>query len=212
MKKKGYTEILNYIYESAIKIRILRYLAGSSEYNRYSCRDIAKALKISPSTASLILTSLEYLNIVKKDIISKTHLYCYNNESYIVQDIILPGFYKERKLNDTAGQYAVSIIKKESISVVMYGSSVNGTDTTDSDYDMCVIVENQKTKNSVEKKLNDIAHNFSLKFGKPLSPYILTLSEFKHRFKDKAGIVIEIIKTGKLLYGKRLQTLALKKD
>ena len=211
MNKINYTDLFDNIFDSRAKTKILRFLTNSDKNNRYTCRAVAKALNISPATASALLSELENMNILKKEIISKSHLYCYNTESYLVSEIILPIFEKERRINETAGKYIADTIKKYSLSIVLFGSSATKTDTIISDYDVLIISENNSMKVKIEKLLNDISNDFSLRFGKPLAPYILSLSELRSKYRGKLSLIMDVLKYGKLLYGKRLQTLINKK-
>jgi predicted nucleotidyltransferase len=196
-----YTELLNYIFDSSIKVKILRFLVGSSDDSRYSGREVAAALKISPTTANKLLNELCYLKILNKKILRGTHLYCYNYDHYFVKEIILPAFKKERKINITAGKFVVPYIKNDAVSIIVFGSSARNEDTPDSDFDICIIVKNKKLKSKVENSLNEIAHDFWLNFGKYFSPYILTVKEFQEKFNKKMGVIKNIVKEGIVIEG-----------
>ena len=205
-----YNNLFDKIFESKTKLRILRLLSGCNGTLKYSGYEIAKQLKISTSTATILLNNLVNENILKKEIAGNAHLFFYNLNNYIVETILTPMFSEEAKIIKTSAEYVITNIKTPIISLIVFGSVIRGEDKTESDFDICVICENEKLKHKIEKELLDLADNFYNKFGKSLAPYILTVQELRQKYREKAGVIKEIIKEGKLIKGDSLIKLLAK--
>lgn len=202
--------LLNDILDTRTKIKILRLLTVTSKEVKYSGREVAGFLNISPTSACDLLNDFFQQKIVWMEIAGRSKLYYYNKENMIVREILLPLFRKEKQIADSAKKYIVSSLSAETVSIVLFGSTVRDEDTIQSDFDVFFLVRNKGLKIKVENKLDDLTHDFWVKFGRPLSPYLLTLTEFKKRFKEKLSVLMDIINQGELLSGKSLRSILTK--
>jgi predicted nucleotidyltransferase len=207
MLKKN--EALNGLFDSPAKLKVLRFLANTGEDSKYSGREISRFLKIGVATASRILTELYNLKIVFLERVARSNLYYCNKENYIVKEMLIPLFKKESMLLKKAGEFIVSNISDDIMSAVIFGSTARGEDTLESDFDIFILVKNQTLKKKIENHLYKISHDFSLSYGRPLGEYILTKSELLERFKEKMGVVMDIINEGILIAGIRPQSIVI---
>jgi hypothetical protein len=68
-------------------------------------------------------------------------------------------------------------------------------------------VENSKAKAVIERLLEEVGVKISKEFGNTISPYINTRVEFKVKHQRGLAVVNNILKSHRLIYGKRLENL-----
>ncbi|HLC74564.1 MAG TPA: nucleotidyltransferase domain-containing protein [Candidatus Nanoarchaeia archaeon] len=89
-----------------------------------------------------------------------------------------------------------SMIKMYVNIILLYGSTVRGGMTPESDIDILVIVKDKTNIN----KIQDSAGELSVKIGKPISVVVMTTAEFN---KEKKKQFIQSVRENhKVLYGK----------
>ena len=90
-------------------------------------------------------------------------------------------------------------IKKNIISIVLYGSAVKPGFTFESDIDLMVIYESNINKEEIEKVIKKYTNK-----GMLISYDFMTLREFKKLYSDKEASIITLVENHKVLYGKKL--------
>jgi len=74
---------------------------------------------------------------------------------------------------------------------------LKGTEQTDSDIDLFILVKNQQSKEGIEKPLEELTTICLDRYGNRLASYLLTKTEFKQ--KENLEIISEINK-GEQIY------------
>lgn len=203
------TKPLNNILDGEAKIKVLRFLCTTgAEWNG---RQIAKETGMTPATAHKALYGLNKEGVLLLRNVGKTHIYCLNGDSFIVTDILKPLFAKERKvlvsiIDIIKRAVSSSGIKRDIISIALFGSVNVQKDHAMSDIDVIVIVKNAKVKPKAEKLFEEIDQKISKRFGNILSPYINTRSEFKSKYSKKMAVIKKILKEHTMIYGEKLET------
>lgn len=152
-------------------------------------REIAKVLKISPSTTKLSLDILNKLNLLEVEKRAHIIFYKLNMDNLIVRElkkIKNIELIKENKLVEKLMKANQNII-----SILVYGSFAKGNNTKNSDIDLLIIT----TKKTANFGINNI------------NGYELNIDEFTPRdwsdyvYKENKPFYNEIITNNILLYG-----------
>lgn len=204
------TNPLDNILDNEAKVKILRFLLKSSA--QWNGRQIAKEIGLAPATTHKALHALYKEGVLLLHNIGRAHLYSINDSSVIVKNMLSPLFAKEDKILDniiTVVKQRISSSKvgQSILSVALFGSVNVRDDHSRSDIDLAVVINNKKAKAATEHLFEGIDAKISKKFGNTLSPYINTKAEFRVKYKKGMAIIKSILKSYRILYGKRLETL-----
>lgn len=202
------TNPLDTILDNQAQIKILRFLCRTGA--QWNGRQIAKEVGVTPATAHKALYSLKKEGILSLSNVGKTHIYTLNEDRSIVSDMLKPLFVKEGRILDNVvdmikRKIAASRIRKDIVSVALFGSVNARRDHAGSDIDLIVIVENQGSKIDSERLFEEIDKKVSKQFGNTVAPYINTLSEFRAKHKQGLGVMKSILKGYAVIYGKDLK-------
>jgi predicted nucleotidyltransferase len=199
---------LDRIVGHKVKARILRLLCDKD--TGWTGRQIARELAISPTTSSKFLKELTGEGVVFAKGVGKAYLYRLNEKSYVVRNILMPFFEREKGIISSIN----ALVKKTALksaeieTIATFGSIAKNTDTSRSDVDLLIIIKYPKDKTKVEAGINNLAKGIAINFNTTVSPYILSAKQFKKRYHEKSPLIIEILKSYKLLYGTALERVA----
>ncbi len=203
------TNPLDNILDNEAKVKILRFLFRTdAEWNG---RQIAKQIKVTPATTHKALHELYNEGVLLLNNVGRTHLYKLNKSRILVNDILKTLFAKEDKILDNViaaikRKAATSQIKKEILSIALFGSVKTKKDHPASDIDIVVIVDNAKVKKEAERLFEKIGEKIADELGNTLSPYINTKAEFKTKNKNNLAVIKNILKYHNTIYGEMLES------
>ena len=200
--------VLDRIVGHKFKARILRVICDKNI--GWTGRQLAKELDISPTTSSKFLKELVEEGVVFSKGVGKSYLYHLNDRSYVVRNILMPFFDREKRIiNDIAAIVKKAIFKSgaEIEAIVMFGSVAKETDTIKSDVDILVIIGNLKDRLRVETSINALSKTIAIDFNTAVSLHVLSISQLKKQYKEKSPLLNEIFRSYKLLYGKPLERI-----
>ncbi|GBE04927.1 nucleotidyltransferase domain protein [bacterium BMS3Abin10] len=172
---------LNDILSSRVKLDILRafYKHRTKEFTE---RELADYIKRCQSPVNYAIKDLVSSNILWMKVIGRANVYTLNPESYFVKNCLLV-FEAEKGILANL----IRLIKKDlknTLSVILYGSLVNGKEKPESDIDLLIVCRNKK---ATEKKIISLQDKVSKVFGNAIVPHILTEDEL-NRKKNKPFI------------------------
>ena len=201
---------LDTIFNTEAKTRILRFLCRTSA--EWNGNQIAREIGVSAPATHTALRSLYKEGVLQLRNMGNTHIYSLKQDSFLVSSLLKPLFTKEDELLDTVidmikRKISVSKAKKEILSVALFGSTSLHQERPTSDIDIAVIAGGAKTKNTIERLFEQIDAKVSKEFGNTIATYINTQAEFKAKHKHGLAVVKNILKSYKLIYGKRLENL-----
>ena len=204
------TNPLDKILDNEAKVRILRFLVKTNA--EWNGRQIAKEIGASPATTHKALQSLNREGVLLLRNVGKTHVYTLNQGNFTVTDMLKPLFSRENKileyiLNTIRRKISVSGIRRDIISIALFGSLSSYRDHPASDIDLIVIVKNAKIKPLAELIFEDIGKKISKKFGNNLSPYINSELEFKSKYRKGLSVIKSILKSHRIIIGKALEKI-----
>lgn len=198
-------KILDSVFATKSNIAVLRVI--SKVKIGLSGREIAKQAGISAPSSLEALTMMENLNLVKRERGGRDHFFYLNRDHFIVDKIINPILNTERKYLDQIFSEIKKSLGKNSISLILFGSTARGEEKIESDLDICVVFKDSKMQRKLEEIISDIRTELLKKYGVSFAPYYITEKEFSKRFKLGKSPVADIIREGRLISGKSIKEL-----
>ncbi|MEK6935728.1 MAG: nucleotidyltransferase domain-containing protein [Nanoarchaeota archaeon] len=160
----------------------------------YNSRSISKLIGLTHAGAFKILKKLEKRNIVKAKRIGNTVVYSLEMENPVTLREI------EMILTIEAQNYRRWIeefidIKVKVKFVILFGSIIRNEKEA-KDIDLLIVSENNKLK-----EIQKIINKKNELLNKKIHPLLQTPKDFKNDIKNKNKVMIEILKTGVVLFG-----------
>ncbi len=161
-------------------------------------RNISKKIKMNPSLAFSILNKLHQSQFIVKRKVGKEVQYSLNkNRDYELVTGLLEEYHLEKAINKSRSlKAAINLLinNKELIAssekIYLFGSSVLGDYTTESDIDILFVNED---RHLVGKSCREV----SVIVGESLNPLIYTKKQFKSDLSKKEPLLSSIVNTVK---------------
>jgi predicted nucleotidyltransferase len=196
-------KILDKVFYTQSNITILRALRNYAV--GISGREVSRITGLSPKTCLKNLTSLESIGIVKRIRGGRDHIFNLNRKHFLVEKAILPLLDSEIMFFESIKSEIKLKLFKKCNSVYIFGSVARKEDTTDSDIDVCIVVDKKSKGIKLENAVNELRTKISIKYGNIISPFFITGEEFIKRAKSNKPPVPDIIKDGILIFGNRIK-------
>ena len=196
---------LDKILNSAIKVKILRFLCKTEA--EWSGRQIAQEIKASPAACHKSLRELNNERVLLLRSVGKSYLYSLNKENFIISDLLKPLYKKESKIPEEIYETISSLVIKNIVSIAVFGSVKRKKERPTSDIDLLIVVKNPENRKEVEKDFEKVNEKILSRFGNTVSIYLQTIEEFKSKYKKKAPLIKDILKSHNLLFGRSLEEL-----
>ena len=188
--------------EAEIKILASFFPRAEKEYT------IKEIEKISAYSHERVYTTL--LNLAKQGYLTKKRVgKTYTFKLNLKKDLILPFFYflteRNKRFFDSLKifekklltEFIKQIYSPDLISCIVFGSYAKGEQREDSDIDILCIV---RKRYDIEKIALSLAH----KYGKSISPVIISIKDFLNMKKENPTFFLELIEFGVILYGREM--------
>lgn len=195
-----YANSLDDLLGQKSKVKILRCLSNSCV--EMSGRQIASDVKMSPWACHQALQELTEQGVLLMRNVGRTYLFRLNERNYLVRELLLPLFQKEKGLLETAIQEIIEGISDAIVSIVLYGSVSRGEERPFSDFDLLILVPTSAGKEPVQDIFDRKNDDFISRFGNVLSPLVLSVAEFRERYREKDALIREVVDAGRVVYGK----------
>lgn len=197
---------LNDIFGQYSKVKILRFLVQSQSQS--NGREIAKNVGLSHVKAHTALKDLTRQGVVSMRSAGSALVYWLNEDHFLVKEIIRPVFEKEEGLFEHVCRLILKQISPpRPLSMILFGSFAKGNASADSDIDVVIIYPRSKSKTVISKELSEAEKKITSFFGNRLSGVPLSIDEFLKKLKAKDAFIHEIIRGGKVIYGKSITEL-----
>ena len=199
---------LTHILDNKTKVVCLRLLCKYP--TQISGRQLSKIIKINPTTVNEAVNSLVANQIVMVRKAGKAHLYELNKNHWVVAKILRPMFkLEDGLLNDFIDHIVRKIkssqIKKEIVSIALYGSVQEKNEKPASDIDLFVVLTEAKYKKKVEDLIFEINSDVLTQVGMGIEPNIKSVGEFKKN--KKLNVFKSILKSHRIILGQKLEKL-----
>lgn len=199
---------LDEILKHGSKIKILRFLFA--EKDEHTGRAVAKGIKMSPSSAYNTLQVMKKEGLISAKKKGNAILYRLQENNYAVKKLLAPLFEKEKAVYDDVALFIRKSLmkhKSEVISIAIFGSIARKEETSGSDIDLLVIVENKNGKIKINKAIDELSAAIAKSFSAALSPYILTRLEIRQKYHKKQPVIISILENNRLIYGEPIERI-----
>jgi predicted nucleotidyltransferase len=200
-----YTDFLQDVLGSKPKVKILRYLIKTNI--SISGRQLARWLKLHHGTCHKALAELALFGVVIVHKTGRTNLYKINQNNFIVKKILEPIFRIEENIFNLMLAKLKKQITVSILSAIVFGSVAEARERPTSDVDILFITTTEKQKRHLIKQLEKLEYEFILEYGNMFSSMVVTFGEFLQRLKSNDSLIGEIIKKGKVVYGKSISEL-----
>jgi predicted nucleotidyltransferase len=181
------------------RVKILRYLSRTRL--EMSGRRIAADLGLSPWSCHLALRELTEQGVLVMRNVGRTYLFRLNERNYTVEKLLLPLFAQEAELLQAAIREIVAGLPQSIVSIILYGSVSRREERPFSDVDFLVLVASGDDRQQVQGLFERKNESFVARYGNVLSPMVLTVAEFRQRYREGDALVSEIMNTGQVIYG-----------
>ncbi|MCL6494230.1 MAG: nucleotidyltransferase domain-containing protein [Ignavibacterium sp.] len=104
-----------------------------------------------------------------------------------------------KEIKNNLGEFAVSLI--------LFGSVARGEEEVQSDFDLCIVYQDQSNRKKVESVMPKLREILQLNYGVSLAPFLISKNKFYSKARNNLSPVNNIIKEGKILFGKSIKDL-----
>jgi DNA-binding Lrp family transcriptional regulator len=176
---------------------------------RNSINEIGRKLEISPRGIYKILKNLEEMNAIKPEKIGNAIYYKVNLDEEI--GVKLAAFVLvQNELNKYAKLQAEDLkqLKDITLSCILYGSVIRkGREAKD--IDVMIVLSDENYKEDYKKVYEKLREISKLK-PKKIHDLTLTRKDLVKGIKNKDDVIMDVIKTGKILWGSEIIVEAIK--
>ncbi len=188
------------------KIKLLRYLFFCQE--ELTGRQIAKKIGLSHLKAHHALKELADQGIVCVKIVGNAMIYQINPNNFLARDILKPLFKSEKELLLILSDHITKRFKIFAVSLILFGGVIHSKEEDAHNVDILLVVRDEMNLKAVEKEVEVEIQEVYQSFGNYLRPLIIKADEFYRRYKVGDPMILQIEKTGKVIYGKSFSEIA----
>jgi predicted nucleotidyltransferase len=188
------------IFGRKSRLEVLRCLYDSGE--ELTGREIARRAGFSPQQTHNELKALVSLGIAERKIAAPSHLFRLNREHWVVKDVAKVVFEKEKLWLDELLKEFGRKLPHSVQSLILFGSAARGRLRPESDIDLLALVGNEKNRKEAVDCFSEHGSEVLSRYHYPLAPVILTMDEFRKRYRQNDKFAREIIRTGRVVQGK----------
>lgn len=171
-------------------------------------RQIAELSRLNHRTCQLVLRELEKEGIISMRRAGRSNLFRLKEENYFVKNILYSLFKKEEGLFQLILKKILEgKWKKDNgvISVVLFGSFAQEKESSDSDIDLFILCQDRVDKKRINNRFDLLNQELVITFGNIVAPYTLSLAEIRKKYERNDRLIRQILDTGKVIYGQRLE-------
>lgn len=195
--------VLDLVFSTWSHVAVLRAIQDSAQGR--SGREIARLSSMNHRSCLKALTELEDLRIVERQRGGRDHLFTLNRKHMLVAEAIIPLLRQEREFVGAFEAFLKKQLKRNAVSVFLFGSVARREETAGSDVDVCIIVQSKVGKTTSQDVVHGMAPEALSRFGARLSPVIFTLEEFIRGATKGQSPITDIIRDGRLVCGQSLR-------
>ena len=197
---------LNYLLNSTVKVRILRFLCRKGgEWN--GCR-MAAELAVHPTTAHKALRELRQATVLDFKKGGNNFLYSLRDEHDLVRGCLRPLFEREASVREhllvLLRQRLNGKLRRDIVTVAIYGSLARRQERPTSDVDLLVLVTSNAAKQAVRQTFDRLGEQVHRVFGNPLALYINTVREAQQKVRRGLPLFKNILTEHQVVWGKPL--------
>ena len=187
---------LDQILDNKNKVAILRHLVlYPSEVA--TGRSLARELGMNQATCNNALNSLHRAGIVTRKHAGRSSIYQIASDTAVCEELLAPTFKKEAEMPEEAVRMLLAGLRVKSVQAYLFGSAARGTDTTESDTDLLLIVDDKADREEVLERLSENTPEAYKRFHTGFNVVLLSESELTKKVKRKDRFITTVIAEGK---------------
>jgi len=196
---------LTIILGSKTKVKLLRRLIFLER--SVTGREATRLAGVS-QIAQRSLDEFVLVGVLECTVTSGAYHYRVNERNYLVP-FLRSLFEAEEKRQSMISDSLRHVLHRHPgvLSAVVFGSAARGEETAESDLDLLVVVEERKSKESVQEALRELASTFLSEHGVTLSPVLLTTSEVRQQMGDRDSFAAHAFSQSRNVYGPSVEEL-----
>jgi len=192
-------DLVEMLLGSKVKVKVLRTLERYRE-KEFTIRELAKFLGVSHTGIKKVVDELEKTNVLRVRTVGRSYAFRLNMNSYAAKIVGKTFEMESGALSELRGVIREKLKSHFVTSAALYGSVVEGKETSRSDIDL-LIITNQREK--VEEIVAELQNDVSKRFGNSISAYYI--GEEDLRKKRKEPPIKQAIQNHMLICGKPLE-------
>ncbi|MBI4566040.1 MAG: nucleotidyltransferase domain-containing protein [Planctomycetes bacterium] len=196
---------LNDIFGQRSKVELLRFLVRTRA--EHTGRELSRFLGLDPKTCHAALQDLARQGVVEHRKIGTAIAYKLNERHVLVRRILEPVFETEDGLLEA---YANDLRKRAGIplvSMILFGSVARGEERPASDVDVVLVTPAGGAGRERQEALDRAATELAGTYGNPPQVMLFSRREFSRKAAARDSFVSEVLRTGRVLYGKPFSQL-----
>lgn len=198
-----FLEPLDSILGQRSKVRILRFLFEQS--TELTGREISRKVGLSHLKTHQVLREFSQEGIALSKTIGKAIIYKLNEDNIVTRDILRILFRSEKELVLKLTELLSNRLRVFVESIVLYGGILkDGNESISNMVELLLIVRDDMNLRAVEQGLEYTQEEVKKAFGNFISAKIWSISELRGRYIEEDKFTIQILKLGKLIYGREL--------
>ena len=144
------------------------------------------------------------LGVVELKIATPAHLFSLNRRHWAVADVARVMFDSENTWLDNMLRELCGDLPPSVKSLVLFGSAARGQLHGGSDIDLLVLIDNDRDSEEALAYFTGRSAWALARGNFPLAPVVLSLEEFRVKYRRKDEFVRTVLKTGRVVAGKLL--------
>lgn len=188
------------IFGRKSRLEVLHCLYNSDK--ELTGREIARQSGFSHQQTHNELRALVSLGIVERKVVASAYLFRLNKKHWFVKDVATVIFEKEKTWLDELLREFGDKLPHSVESLILFGSAARDSLSPGSDIDLLALIKNKKDRKKTADCFSERSSEVLSRYHYPLAPIILTIDEFRKRYKQKDKFAREILKTGRIVRGK----------
>lgn len=196
---------LDDLFGQRSKVVLLRHLVRTR--GEHNGRELSRFVDLDQKTCHAALQDLARQGVIEHRRVGTAIVYRLNVRHVLVRSVLVPVFAREdRFLED----YAADLRRRVSlplVSVILFGSVARREERPGSDVDLLFVTRDGRPPEVYQAALDRAMVDLAAQYGNP--PQVIVMDRRQLRRKLKAGdpFLREVLRTGRVLYGKAFAEL-----
>jgi predicted nucleotidyltransferase len=199
----GYVERpLDALFQAPSHLAILRVLRHQAM--GVTGREIARSVGITHKAVHDSLARLEWVGVICRRAAGRAYLFSLNRNHWLVKRALLSLFEREQQFGARIRDALKTAFESSVISGVIFGSIARKEDEVESDFDLCLVVADEKRKGEVASRISRQAKRFSEEFGLRLAPLLFLKTEVIRGYREQNPFFLNVVREGERFVGQEL--------
>jgi predicted nucleotidyltransferase len=133
--------------------------------------------------------------------VGKALSYSVDGGHAVVQQILAPAFEREDRLVEQYADEARRGVHVPLKSVILFGSVARGEEEERSDVDLLFVTRDERTARAARERTWEVMSDLARRYGNVPQIIVVSRQAFRARVRRNHPLFLEILKTGRVLYG-----------